>query len=235
MTTTGRHRTAVAAVVAALVGGVVGVGGTSLALWRDSAELNGSVAAGYQHFAVGSPGATVPAPSGTARFTVGRAAAETLVRDGEVAVAIQVDSLSQGNTGLRYALTPPASWGEGVLGTADASVFRVAAAAECSTDRLSPDTVPSEESYSSTPVPATYTSGTDPVREYWCVYAAYDGPPTLGEYENRATVAAKSPTGQQVQDHDDWDATVVTDLDPADEADHHIDFTSETFRPGEEP
>lgn len=234
MSTTRRRRALAVASVAA-VGAVAGIGGTSLALWRDSVETTGAVATGYQSFAVGDPGATVPAPSGAAEFTVGREAAAALVRDGEVAVPIQVDSLSQGNKGLHYELTPPVSWGDGVLGASDVDVFRVPTAEACSIEVLTPETVPDPGPYSSTPVSADYSTGTEPVTEYWCVYAAYDGPPQTGEYENTASVTARAPDGQRVESDDDWNAVVVADLDPADEPDHQILFTSTTFRPGQEP
>jgi len=234
MSTTRRRVTATVA-AAGLVGAAVGIGGASLALWRDSVEVGGAVSTGYQSFAVGSPGATVVAPSGTADFTVGSEAAAALVRDGEVAVPVQVDSVSQGNKGLHYTVTPPASWGEGVLGASAVHVFRVDSPAACTTEALSPDTVPAPGPLSSTPVPATYTTGTEPVSEYWCVYASYDGPPALGEYANTATVTAVAPGSEQVSDEDGWNATVVADLDPADEPDHVLSFTSTTFRPGQEP
>lgn len=145
-----------------------------------------------------------------------------------------MDSLSQGNKGLRYELTPPAGWGANVLGAADISVFRVANTDRCSVDDLSREDVPSAGPLTSTPVAASYSTGTDPVVEYWCVYAAFDGPPVLGTYENTASVTATSPTGDQVGDEDTWDAVVVADLDPAAEPDHDIAFTYTTFRPGED-
>lgn len=233
--TTRRGRRTLAVTAAALAGGAVGIGGASFALWSDAVDVGGSVGSGYELFAVGAPGATAPAPSGTATFTVGAEAATTLVRDGEVALPVQVDSVSQGNKGLRYTVTPPTGWGDGVLGTADVHVFPVPAADRCSVDVLSPgDPFPSGP-YDSTPVPATYSTATAPTVEYWCVYAAYDGPPLLGEYENTATVTATSPAGEQVEDADTWHAAVVADLDPAAEPDHEVTFTYTTFRPGEQP
>lgn len=234
MTTT-RRRGALAVTVAALAGAAVGIGGSSLALWRDAAEVGGAVSTGYQYFAVGSPGSTVPAPSGTATVTVGREAATALLRDGEVAVPIQVDSLSQGNKGLRYELTTPDTWGQGLLAAGGATVFRVPTAAACDVDALSPGTLPAPGPTTSTPVPATYTTGTDPVTEFWCVYAAYDGPDERGEYENTATVTATAPDGREVTGEDDWHAVVVEDLDPAAEPDHTITITATTFRPGGQP
>ncbi|MCM3660798.1 hypothetical protein M3148_07280 [Georgenia satyanarayanai] len=234
MTTT-RRRTAVTAAVAGLTGACLGIGGVSLALWSDSAELGGTVAAGYQSFAVGTPGAADPAPTGTAVHTVGPREATRLVRDGELAVAVEVDSLSQGNKGLRYVVTPPESWGSGVLGSADIALFRVDSPRECRIQELTPESVPEPSGYESTPVPATYSESTEPVREYWCLYAAYDGAPEVGEYANTATVTARPPAGADVEAKDTWGATVVARLDPAAEPVHTITFTSTTFRPGEQP
>lgn len=228
-------RRTLAVTAAALAGGAVGLGGASLALWSDAEQVTGAVTSGHELFAVGAPGATSPAPSGTATFVVGAAEAAALVRDGEVAVPIQVDSVSQGNKGLRYAVARPQDWGGNVFGASTVHTFPVPDAAACSVDRLSPEDLVPAGPDTSTPVPAVYSTTTEPVTEYWCVYAAYAGPPVLGEYENTATAAATSPTGQRVEDEDSWHAVVAADLDPADEPDHAITFTYTTFRPGEQP
>ncbi|QDB80215.1 hypothetical protein FE251_13115 [Georgenia wutianyii] len=235
MRTSRRARRTLAVTAVALAGGAVGIGGVSLALWGDSERVTGAVADGYELFAVGAPGATTPTPAGTATFVVGPEAAAALARDGEVAVPIQVDSVSQGNKGLHYVLTPPQDWGGNLLGAADVAVFRVDTAAACSTDALAPGDPHPAGPWDSTPVPATYSTTTTPVTEYWCVYAAYDGPPVTGEYENTATVTATSPDGRQVTDEDSWNAVLVAGLDPAAEPDHEITLTYTTFRPGEEP
>lgn len=234
MTTT-RRRTAVTAAVAGLTGACLGIGGASLALWSDAAELGGTVAAGYQSFAVGASGAPEPAPSGTAVRTIGPREATQLVRDGELAVAVQVDSLSQGNKGLYYVVSPPDDWGDGVLASSDVSVFRVDSARECRIQVLSPEDVPAAGTLESTPVPSTYSESTEPVTEHWCLYASYAGAPEVGEYANTATVTARPPAGPAVEAEDTWHANVVARLDPAAEPVHAITFTSTTFRPGEQP
>ncbi|WP_152187679.1 hypothetical protein [Georgenia satyanarayanai] len=234
MTTT-RRRTVLTAAVVGLTGACLGIGGVSLALWSDSTELGGAVAAGYQSFAVGTPGATVAAPTGTAVLTVGPQEAARLVRDGELAVPVQVDSLSQGNKGLHYVVSPPADWGAGVLGHARPALFAVDSPDACDVARLSPGSAPEPSGYESTPVPSAYTAATEPVREYWCLYASYDGPPQVGDYANTARVTARPPEGPAVQAEDTWDAAVLDRLDPADEPVHAITFTSTTFRPGEQP
>lgn len=230
-----RRRTALTAAVAGLTGACLGISGVSLALWSDSAELGGTVAAGYQSFAVGAPGAPEPAPTGTAVRTVGPREAARLVRDGEFALAVQVDSLSQGNKGLHYVVSPPASWGSGVFGAADTTLFPVDSPRDCRIEVLSPETVPEPSGFESTPVPSTYSEGTEPVVEHWCLYAAYDGAPEVGDYANTARVTARPPEGPAVEAEDTWDAVVVARLDPAAEPVHAITFTSTTFRPGEQP
>lgn len=235
MTAASRRRAALTAAVAGLTGACLGVGGVSLALWSDSVELGGAIAAGYQSFAVGAPGATSPAATGSAVRTVGPDEAARLVRDGELALAVQVDSLSQGNKGLRYVVTPPADWGSGVFAHADTTLFTVDSPDDCRTEVLTPQTVPDAGGYERTPVPATYSDTVEVVAEYWCLYAAYDGAPEVGDYANTARVTAQPPEGPAVAAEDTWHATVLARLDPATEPRHAITFTSTTFRPGEQP
>ena len=234
MTTTRRRRAAVVT-LAALTGAVLGVGGTTLALWSDDIEVTGTVGSGYQSFAVGPPGATTPSSDGSAEVTFGPTEAERLLRTGEVAVPMQVDSVSQGNKGLRYEVHLPADWGDGVLAAApEVHLFRVPDAAACTIAALPGDGLPDDTDRRSTPVTADYSTTTAPVTEYWCLYATLAGPPRLGEYENTATVSAASPSGAVVSAEDSWDAVVLADLDPADEPAHTITFSSTTFRPGED-
>jgi hypothetical protein len=47
------------------------------------------------------------------------------------------------------------------------------------------------------------------------------------------TATAKDPSQRDVSANDTWSANVTSALDPADESDHVISFTYETFRPGE--
>ncbi len=229
-----RRRTGVTVAVSAVAGAVLGIGGTSLALWNDTVEVTGRIATGYEHFAVGTVGDTVPASGRTATVRLGPDEARTLLDDGEVAVPLQVDSLSQGNKGLRYEVALPTSWGAGVFASSEVSFFAVDDPAACSVDLLTPESVPVDAEHASTPVPAEYTAGSDPTTEFWCLYAAFTGPPELGDYANTATVTADSPADEEVSDEDSWDAVVVADLDPAAEPRHPLTFTYSTFRPGKE-
>lgn len=232
---TTRRRRAAVVTLGALTGAVLGVGGTTLALWSDEIEVTGAVASGYQSFAVGPPGATTPSTDGSAEVAVGPAEAEQLLSTGEVALPMQVDSVSQGNKGLRYEVRLPSDWGDGVLAAApEVHLFRVPDATACTTAALPGDGLPADSDRHSTPVTADYSSTTTPVTEYWCLYATLDGPLQVGDYENTASVDATSPAGTVVQGEDSWDAVVLADLDPAAEPVHTITFSSTTFRPGED-
>lgn len=236
MSVTTRRRTTTAVVLSALLGGALGISGASFALWNDTAEVGGAISAGHEYFAVGRPGATVPAPTGTIDITVGAAEATELLREGEVAVPIQVDSLSQGNKGLRYELTPPSDWGQGVFAAAEARhLFPVEDPARCSTELLPDGPPPGQGPFVSTPVSALYSTETVPTTEYWCLYASLDGLPEHGTYTNTARVTAQSEAGHGVSDEHSWHGLVVADLDPSDEPDHVLTVTSTTFRPQEQP
>jgi len=236
MTRTRPSRSAVVFAGSLAVGATLAIGGASLALWSDAEHLSGSLAMGYERFAVGAPGADlIPADGGSASFAIdGQDAASTLATDGQWAAAIQVDSLSQGNKGLHYTLTEP-DWGEGILGAAAVEIFWVPAPEDCrpgATPTPPPATV---EDHTSTPVPATYTANTEAVSEFWCIQAELDALPGTGEYRNLARVTATDPSDIQVESTDDWNALVGSHLDPAEEPDHAIPFTYSTFRPGDAP
>jgi len=211
---------------AALAGIALGAGGASLALWSDGVTLSGEISSGYEHFAAGRAGDTAPATDGRAVASVDADDAATLLADGEIAIALQTDSISRGNKGLRYTVAEP-DWGDGVFGRADVVLFPVPSAAACAVDA----TVPADPVLVSTPVSADYSDTETPVAEYWCLVATIGDLPDEGAYENEAVVTAEDPSGTSVTDRDSWHAEVTTAIDPDDEADHLIAFDYETFRP----
>lgn len=216
--------------LAATIGLALGVGGVTAAYWNDEVSFAGEISSGYEYFAAGRVDATAPADSAhTASVTIGAAEAAVLVDESSIAIPMQTDSLSQGNKGLRYTVSPPTSWGSGIFGAADVSVFPVNAAADCTVDAA----VPASPSLTSTPVTADYSTSTTPATEYWCLLATLDGLPDEGAYKNTATATAKDPSQRDVSATDAWNAVVTSALDPADEPNHTISFTYETFRPGE--
>lgn len=214
------------------IGVALGLGGSSLALWSDAEGVTGEIESGYEYFAAGAPGSVVAAADGEASFTIdGTEAAEALIEEGEFAAAIQVDSLSQGNKGLRYNLHEP-DWGDGILGQADIDVFWVGDDGDCDVGAEPPTPPETVEGLSSTPVAAEYSESEDLTTEYWCLHATLDGPPVEGEYTNLGSVTAVDPGGTEVSADDDWSAVVTTAFDPADEGNYDIVFTYITFRPG---
>lgn len=212
---------------AALAGIVLGAGGSTLALWNDSASRAGSIGSGAEWFAAGQPGSTSAAPDGTAAVSVGAAEAETLLSQGSVAVPFQTDSMSQGNLGLRYTVAEPKDWGDGVFGAADTALFPVASAADCTVSAVPHD----GSSLTSTPVPADYSGSETPTTEFWCLVASVEQLPGTGAYANTASATATAPDSASVTAQDRWSTRVTTSLDAADESDHEITFTYETFRP----
>lgn len=216
--------------LAALVGVGLGTGGASLALWSDEEVFSGSISAGYEYFAAGHLDDTAPAASEVASVSIGAGEAETLFEDGQVSVPLQTESLSQGNKGLHYRVSEPSDWGDNVFGAAEINLFAVDSPEECT-----PESAPANAAeLASTPVTADYSTGDEPVTEYWCLTAALDERPGEGTYENIGSVTATDPSGTSVEDHAEWHATLSSDLDPAAEPDHAIDFKYSTFRSGEQ-
>ncbi|MGO1628675.1 MAG: hypothetical protein ACTHX2_07660 [Microbacterium sp.] len=213
---------------AVLTGVALGAGGASLALWNDAVTITGEISSGYEYFAAGPADSTQPAVGGAAVVAVGADEAQTLADDEEIALALQTDSISQGNKGLRYELVLP-DWGSGVFGAADVSVFPVESEAACTVASA----VPTPADLSSTPVSADYSDTETPVTEFWCVVATLDGLPGEGAYDNTATVTARDDSQTEVTDSDSWNADVTSAIDAADEDDHEIEFRYQTFRPGE--
>lgn len=225
---TPRHRPALLAGTAVAAGVALGMGGGTFALWQDSTGFTLSAHSGYEYFAAGAPGATQPATDGTVRYTVDPNHAKTLRDNGEVAFAIQTESVSQGNKGLRYSITEP-DWGDHIFGAASTNVFHVNSPEECSLEahpRVS-------DERSSTPVAAEYSASEEPIVETWCVVATLDELPDQGSYSNSVTVTAKDSADEPVKATDSWHAEVTSSMDPADEPQHTFRFEYETFRPGE--
>lgn len=212
---------------AAVAGLALGASGVSLALWNDGVTFDGEIASGYEFFAAGHPGHTQPAVNGTAIVTIGASEANTLVEDGEIAIPLQTDSISQGNKGLRYEVIEP-DWGSSVFGAADVTIFPVDSAEQCTVAAPQPT-----GELTSTPVAAGYSTTETPVTEFWCLVAVLDDLPGQGDYRNTAEVTAEDGSGAEVSDEDSWNAGVLSPLDPDDEPDHGIQFRYDTFRPGE--
>src|SRR5690625_3062089 len=145
-----RRRSVVLIGAAALAGAALGMGGGTLALWQDTAGFSVSTRTGYEYFAAGAPGETKSATNGTVEFVVGPDEAAKLKDDREIAIAMQTESVSQGNKGLRYTLTEP-NWGTHLFGAASTLLFRVDSPQECTvenapaeSDQLTPTPVSAE-------------------------------------------------------------------------------------------
>ncbi|HIZ36539.1 MAG TPA: hypothetical protein H9815_12235 [Candidatus Ruania gallistercoris] len=245
-TTTSRARSVAVVATSALLGGALGIGGASFALWEDAVSFDGEISSGYEYFAAGRGEANattvadsamtaasdpVAPPTGdSVSVTVGAADAQVLVDDQELAIPLRTDSLSQGNKGLHYTLTEP-DWGEGIFGAADVHLFPVPTAADCTLDNA-PD---NPAALISTPVSADYSDTTTPTTEYWCLVTTLNTLHDQGSYTNEVTATGTDPSGTEVSETDSWSAEVISAMDPADEPDHEIALSYTTFRPGEEP
>lgn len=244
MTRTSRLKPALwisAGATAAIVLGTVG--GSTLALWHDEESFSSQIGTGEVAFAVGSPSnpteplATPPAQAATAAgqklsFNIGSAEAAVLISKREIAIPIQVDSLSQGNKGLRYEVAPPVFGATSIFKAADTALVRVNSATECTVDAHPelPSPVPADY-YQRTPVSSVYSDDTKPTYEFWCLTATLAELPGSGSYTNKVTVTADSTAGT-VTDKDQWWANVTGSADASQEPNTTIGFTFETFRPG---
>ncbi|MFJ6417635.1 SipW-dependent-type signal peptide-containing protein [Paeniglutamicibacter sp. NPDC091659] len=224
-----------AAAATVLVGSI---GGATMALWHDDESFTSQIQTGKVAFAVGAPGATLAksatASGQTLNFTFGKAEAATLLSSKAVAIPIQVDSLSQGNKGMRYSVASPTFGPDSLFGAAKTELVRVDTAADC---KLAPrpqlpSPLPSGY-YTRTPVSSDYSAATTPTSEFWCLTATLDKLPGAGTYTNKATVTATPDKGTgTVTASDQWWANVTSVADASKEPDHTIGFTFETFRPG---
>lgn len=221
-----RRRSIVMLGTAVVAGMTLGMGGSTLALWQDATGWSAAAKSGYEYFAAGAPGHLQPATNGTVEFTVGSDEATTLQSEGQIAIPMQTESLSQGNKGLRYTVTEPA-WGDHFFGAAATTLFQVASRDDCSVDN-SP-IAPREPT--STPVDAEYSDSEEPVVETWCLVATLEALPDEGTYSNSVTATAQDPAEVSVEATDTWHAEITSTMDPTDEPDHVITFDYETFRP----
>lgn len=220
------QRTLKLAAVTSAAGVLVGAGGTTLALWNTSIDFSVQIHSGYEYFAAGTPAATKAAVDGQVTVPIGTEAAATLQEQRAVAIAFETQSVSQGNTGLRYQLVEP-DWGDNIFGAASTTLFRVSSAAACTVDAApSTGTQPV-----STPVDATYSASTEPVVEYWCLVAVVDEFSDEGTYATSVEATAQDPADVTVEATDQWHAEVTTALDPANEPPHQLTVRYETFRP----
>ncbi|PWD50939.1 hypothetical protein C8046_10025 [Serinibacter arcticus] len=227
---------------ALLVGSALGSTGASLASWSDqAANAAGSSSWGYEYFAAGLPGqVTAAATSGTdTNHTVdvavdGVGLAGALLSSGKAAQAFQVDALSQGNKGLRYATQWQGAWAAGTP-LADPGVtlayFKVANRAACTPDAVAPSPNPQE----STPVSAAYSAGTAVTTEWWCL-TARGTTSDAGSHSNTAGATASSANGTVTATPGGrgltWSASVTTALTAAGQGTRTLRFTYDTFRPG---
>ncbi len=222
------QRTLKLSALATAAGVAVGAGGTTLALWNTGLDFSAQAHSGYESFAVGLPGDTTAAADGKVTVTIGADEAATLHEDQAVAIALETQSVSQGNMGLRYTIGEP-NWGDHLFGAASTTLFRVSSAAECTVDNA-PE---ANAKLNSTPVSAHYTATDEPVVEYWCLVAVIDEFPDAGEYSNSVMVSAADPADNEVEATDEWHAEVTSVMDPTQEPDHSLTFSYETFRPSD--
>lgn len=214
------------------------IGGATMALWHAEQSFTSEIKTGKVAFAVGAPGTTLTqeanATGDKLNFSFGKAEAATLLDKLEVAIPIQVDSLSQGNKGMRYAVTPPEFGADSLFGAAKTELVKVESAANCkvSPRPALPSPLPADY-YKRTPVSSDYSAGTAPKSEFWCLVATLDKAPGSGTYKNTATVTATPDKGTgTVTDSDQWWANVTSVANAAKEPTHTIGFAFETFRPG---
>ena len=220
------QRTLKLSAVGIAAGVFVGAGGTTLALWNTELDFAAQTHSGYEYFAAGTPGATKAAVNGQVTVPINAETAATLKEQRAVAIAVETQSVSQGNLGLRYEIEQP-DWGDNIFGAADTTLFRVSSADECTVDAApSANTKPT-----STPVGAEYSATDEPVVEHWCLVAVVDEFPDEGGYANAAKVTAEDPAEVRVEATDEWRAEVTTVLDPANEPSHELTVRYETFRP----
>lgn len=214
------------------------IGGATMALWHAEQSFTSEIKTGKVAFAVGAPGNTLAqeasATGDKLDFTFGKAEAATLLDKLEVAIPIQVDSLSQGNKGMRYAVTPPTFGADSLFGAAKTALVKVDSAAACAVSARPqlPSPIPADY-YKRTPVSSDYSARTTPESEYWCLVATLDKAPGTGTYTNTATVTAVPDKGTgTATDSDQWWADVTSVANADKEPNHTIGFAFETFRPG---
>lgn len=201
--------------------------GSATALWSDDETVTGAIGAGSVAFAVGrTDDSDLTAARGSddvLEVVLGPAEARVLAETRELALPIRVEALAQGNLGLTYEVQLPQLAPQSILDAADLVLVRVATPGECEVT----EPLPAPSPHTSTPVPAEYTDGTTPVREYWCLLGRLEELPLAGTYTNTGSVSADWED-VTVTDSDTWTADLL--LDPADEPVVELGFVHETFR-----
>lgn len=209
--------TALAALVTAAVPGA------TYALWHDELETTGVIADAATIFEVDGTAATSAAPS--VGVPLGPEEAQILLDEHDLAVAVEVRALSQGNRGLRYTVDLDAAEPDSIFASAQVAVFPVPDAAACTTAAALPESTPT----SSTPVPAGYSDSAVPEVEFWCVRAHLDKLPDEGKFQSWVTITGTSAFGE-VSELIFWNFTVLTAFRAAAEPEREVTFTYETFR-----
>lgn len=245
MTRRGHHRATRAsrrgthARVLALLGALAvlaGIGtGTVLAWWQDAEHVTGRVPRGVVVLGAGAPGevgyatTTTPLAGGGAAASLSHPFGPTQAAQlyngnadegGAVAIPVAVETLAQGNRGVRYELGLDVAGG--VFGASRLETFKVANQAACSTSLTGPT------AHEHTPWPASYSAATTTTTDTWCLVARYA--PTRWAHTNTVTVTAPSPLGGGTRTaSDSWSANARTTLDPASEPTHSVDVDFEVF------
>ncbi|WP_336662796.1 hypothetical protein [Leucobacter sp. USHLN154] len=205
----------------------VAVAGATSALWRTELSTHAALPDAAVLFDVNGESSSASDP--TVTYAIGSDDMQALMDDGSIAIPIEVKSLSQGNRGLRYTVTPPATTETDIMHWADTTVFPVTSEGSCTVDT----DVPTDPPLTSTPVPATYSDTTTPTTEYWCLHAKLGHLPDAGRYTSTATITGTHALGEIVKESL-WDLEVTTAFTVADEPEHEVAFTYETFRAGAE-
>ena len=253
---TRKHKsvTGLLAAVALVVGAAAGVGGASLATWKDEASaIVVPVNFGQQYFAAGLSGSTPsPAPNlrlstGSVNVTVdGPALASDLIASvNDPAAPIKgatrtfiLHSLSQGNKGLSYTATAP-TWTSGSLAAAGVQTefFKVDSIAGCTL--TAPATVTPQPVQEISPA---YSEGDTLSEDVWCLRVIATTP-DAGNYENTVSAAGTDPQGTAVTaspatpgtgsqpGSNVWKAIVTTALKAAGTPNATATFTYTTARP----
>lgn len=245
--------TGLLAAAAMVIGVAAGVGGVSLATWKDEATATvAPVKFGVQHFAAGpAEGPLTQAPdlslnTGNVNVNVaGPALATDLIaslNDPAMPIkgatrAFAVASVSQGNKGLSYTATGP-TWTSGALASprVRTEFFQVDSAASCTLSAPVPVTIQ--------PIPAVspaYSSTFAVDYDFWCL-RVIDTAPDAGTYENTVEAVGTGPQGSVTASpatpgtggqpgSNVWKAIVTTSLSAAGTPNATATFTYTAARP----
>lgn len=246
--------TGLLAAAALVVGAAAGVGGASLAAWKDQATATvAPIKVGVQVFAAGpaETGYMTPAPdlslsTGSVNLTVaGPSLATALiasVNDPTATIkgatrAFVVTSVSQGNKGLSYTATAP-TWSTGALASprVRTEFFQVSSAAACTL--TAPVTITPQPVEAVSPA---YSSDFAVDYDFWCL-RVIDTAPDAGAYENTVSAEGTGPQGTVTASpatpgtggqpgSNVWKAIVTTALTAAGTPNATTTFTYTTARP----